>query len=71
MTGEIAIYGIFVPTLLVLGIAAALVSMGLMRLFNLIGVYRLFAYRALIDLCLFVLVLGFFAWLSPIIGFHQ
>lgn len=71
MTGEIAIYGIFIPTLLVLAIAAAIVTMGLMRLFNLIGVYRLFAYRALVDLCLFVLVLGFFAWLSPIIGFHQ
>ncbi|MGN6278429.1 MAG: DUF1656 domain-containing protein [Sphingomonas sp.] len=71
MTGEIAIYGIFVPTLLVLAIAAAIVTMGLMRLFNFIGMYRLFAYRALVDLCLFVLVLGFFAWLSPIIGFHQ
>ena len=71
MTGEIAIYGIFIPTLLVLAIAAAIVTMGLMRLFNVIGVYRLFAYRALVDLCLFVLVLGFFAWLSPIIGFHQ
>ena len=71
MTGEIALYGVFVPTLLVLGIAASLVTMGLMRLFNFVGVYRLFAYRALVDLCLFVLVLGFFAWLSPIIGFHQ
>lgn len=71
MTGEIAIYGIFIPTLLVLAIAAAIVTMGLMRLFNVIGAYRLFAYRALVDLCLFVLVLGFFAWLSPIIGFHQ
>ncbi|MBY8827965.1 DUF1656 domain-containing protein [Hephaestia mangrovi] len=71
MTGEIAIYGVFVPTLLILGIAASLVTMALMRLFNLVGVYRLFAYRALVDLCLFILVLGFFAWLSPIIGFHQ
>jgi hypothetical protein len=71
MIGEIAIYGVFVPTLLVLGIAASLATLALMRLFNFIGVYRFFAYRALVDLCLFVLVLGFFAWLSPIIGFHQ
>lgn len=71
MTGEIALYGVYVPTLLVLGIAASLVTMVLMRLLNLIGAYRLFAYRALVDLCLFVIVLGFFAWLSPIIGFHQ
>lgn len=71
MTGEIAIYGVFVPTLLVLGIAASLVTMALMRLLNGIGFYRFVAYRALVDLCLFILVLGFFAWLSPIIGFHQ
>jgi len=71
MTGEIAIYGVFVPTLLVLGIASSLVTVALMRLLNAIGVYRFFAYRALVDLCLFILVLGFFAWLSPIIGFHQ
>lgn len=71
MTGEIAIYGVFVPTLLVLGIIASILTLGLMRLLNLIGFYRLFAYRALVDLCLFVLMLGFLAWLSPLIGFHQ
>jgi hypothetical protein len=71
MTGEITLYGVFVPTLLVLGIAASLATLGLMRLFNFVGVYRFVAYRALVDLCLFVVVLGFFAWLSPIIGFHQ
>ena len=71
MTGEIALYGVFVPTLLVLGIAASLVTLGLMRLLNFLGLYRFVAYRALVDLCLFVLVLGFLAWLSPVIGFHQ
>lgn len=71
MTGEIALYGVFVPTLLVLGIAASLITLGLMRLLNFVGLYRFVAYRALVDLCLFVLVLGFLAWLSPVIGFHQ
>jgi hypothetical protein len=71
MTGEIAIYGVFVPTLLVLAIFASIATLALMRLFNFIGVYRFLAYRGLVDLCLFVLVLGLFAWLSPIVGFHQ
>ena len=71
MTGEIAIYGVFVPTLMVLAILAALVTMVLTRLANLIGLYRFVAYRALVDLCLFILVLGLFAWASPLIGFHQ
>jgi len=71
MTGEIAIYGVFVPTLLVLAIAASIATLALMRLFNFIGLYRFLAYRGLVDLCLFVLVLGLFAWLSPIVGFHQ
>lgn len=71
MIGEIAIYGIFVPTLLVLAVAAALATIGLMRLLNFLGVYRHVAYRALVDLCLFVLVLGLFAWASSLVGFHQ
>lgn len=71
MTGEIAIYGVFVPTLLVLAIFASIATLALMRLFNFVGVYRFLAYRGLVDLCLFVLVLGLFAWLSPIVGFHQ
>ena len=71
MTGEIAIYGVFVPTLLVLAVAASIATLALMRLFNFIGLYRFLAYRGLVDLCLFVLVLGLFAWLSPIVGFHQ
>lgn len=71
MIGEISIYGVFLPTLLVLSIIASLLTLALMRLFSAIGAYRFVAYRALVDVCLFVLVLGFLAWLSPIIGFHQ
>lgn len=70
MTGEIAIDGVFVPTLLVLGIVAMLLTMLLARLFNAFGLYRFVAYRALVDLCLFVLLLGLLAWATPSIGFY-
>lgn len=70
MTGEIAIDGVFVPTLLVLGIVAMLLTMALARLFNALGLYRFVAYRALVDLCLFVLLLGLLAWATPTIGFY-
>lgn len=70
MTGEVAIDGVFVPTLLVLGIVAMLLTMLLARLFNAFGLYRFVAYRALVDLCLFVLLLGLLAWATPSIGFQ-
>jgi hypothetical protein len=71
MTGEIAFHGVYVPTLLLLAIVAALVTLGAMRLLNAVGAYRLVAYRALVDVALFILVLGGLAWLSPLIGFPQ
>jgi hypothetical protein len=70
VTGEISIDGVFVPTLLVLGIVAMLLTMLLARLFNAFGLYRFVAYRALVDLCLFVLLLGLLAWATPSIGFR-
>lgn len=70
MMGETSIQGVFVPTLLVLAALAVLLTMGLTRIANFFGLYRFFAYRALVDLCLFVLVLGLLAWASPLIGLH-
>ena len=71
MTGEVSIAGVFVPTLMLLAILAALVTMAVTRLANLVGLYRFVTYRALVDLCLFILVLGLFAWASPLIGYQQ
>jgi hypothetical protein len=65
MTGEITIGGVFVPTLLVLGIFALALTMLAVRLLGMAGLYRLVAYRALVDLCLFVLILGLLAALVP------
>lgn len=71
MTGEVSIAGVFVPSLLILAIIAAIATIALMRLLNFAGLYRLVAYRALVDVCLFILVLGLLAWLFPIIGVNQ
>ncbi len=58
MIGEVSIYGLFVPPLLLLVLAALAVS----RLLNLVlakaGFYRLVWHPALFDLSLFVIVLG-------------
>jgi hypothetical protein len=68
VSGEVAFYGIFVPSLLVLGLAALLVTMALARLIGFLGLYRFIAYRALVDVCLFILLLGLFARFSFLVG---
>ena len=58
MIGEVSIYGLYLPPLLLLTLAALVVS----RLLNLVlartGFYRLVWHPALFDLSLFVIVLG-------------
>lgn len=68
MTGEVAIGGLFVPTLLILAVVALMLTMGLIRLLSAFGLHRFVAYRALVDLCLFILILGLLAWLLPLSG---
>lgn len=70
MTGEVSISGVFVPTLLILGICAILITTVIVRLLSLSGLYRFLAYRALVDLCILILVLGLLAWLVPLLGIH-
>jgi hypothetical protein len=68
MTGEIAIGGVFFPTLLLLSVVALLLTFGLIRLVGYFGLYRFVAYRALVDLCLFIFSLGLLAVLFPLLG---
>lgn len=68
MIGETAFGGVFVPTLLLLAIAALILAAGLTRLLAAFGLYRFVAYRAIVDLSLFVLVFGLLAWLVPLLG---
>ncbi|ONF97084.1 DUF1656 domain-containing protein [Sphingomonas jeddahensis] len=68
MKGEIAIGGVFVPTLLLLGIAALVLTFAIVRVMNAFGLHRIFAYRAAVDLAIFVLVIGGLAVLLQTFG---
>lgn len=70
MTGEIALGGVFVPTLLLLALAAMALTFLLTRLLGAFGLYRFVAYRALVDLSLFVLLFGLIAWIAPLVDFR-
>lgn len=58
MIGELAIGGVLVPVLLLLAAAALVLTTVLAHLLALSGFYRLVAWRPLVDVALFLLVLG-------------
>jgi len=58
MSGEVSLFGVYVPGLLLLAMAAVLLTGLLVKLLSFLGAYRLFAYRPLVDVALFFLVLG-------------
>ncbi len=57
MTGEVDLYGVFAPSLLVLMLLAYVVSLGLRRMLALSGFYRLVWHRPAFDLALYVVLL--------------
>jgi hypothetical protein len=58
MIGEIDIYGVFVPILLVWGTIALLLTAALRRGLVCIGFYRLVWHRPLVDLSLLVIIMA-------------
>jgi hypothetical protein len=58
MIGEIDIFGVFVPSVLVLMFVAYLINLVLRKLLARTGFYRLVWHRAIFDLGIYVLVLG-------------
>jgi hypothetical protein len=68
MTGEIALGGIYVPTLLLLALIALVLAWAVTRLVGALALYRFLAYRAAVDLSLFVLILAGLAFLVPTLG---
>jgi hypothetical protein len=58
MTGELDIYGVFVPSLAAWMLVAFLVSLVLRRILAATGFYRLVWHRPLFDLALYVVLLG-------------
>ncbi|WP_066520273.1 DUF1656 domain-containing protein [Sphingobium cloacae] len=68
MTGEVALGGVYVPTLLLLAVFALILNWGVTRLIHGFGLYRFIAYRALVDLSIFILLLGLLSVLFPLFG---
>ncbi len=58
MIGEIDIFGVFVPAVLVLMLVAYLISLVVARVFARVGLYRFVWHRSIFDLGIYVIVLG-------------
>ncbi|CAA2155390.1 Protein AaeX [Methylobacterium brachiatum] len=59
MTGELDIYGVFVPSLAAWMLLAFLISLAVRRVLSWVSFYRLVWHRPLFDLALYVVLLGF------------
>jgi hypothetical protein len=70
MIGEVSLAGVYVPTLLILALAALALSFLLSQLLGAFGLYRMVAYRALVDLSISVLMLGLLVWLVSFWGYR-
>jgi hypothetical protein len=66
MIGELDIYGVFVPVLLVWALIALAITAVLRRVLNHFGFYRLVWHRPLVDLSLLVLVTAAVATVLPV-----
>jgi hypothetical protein len=64
MIGEVSLFGLYMPPLLLLMLPALLVSRVLARVLARIGFYRLVWHPALFDISLFVIVLGSLAFFA-------
>jgi hypothetical protein len=58
MIGEIDIYGVFLPAVLVLMLVAYLLCLVITRVFARVGLYRFVWHRSIFDLAIYVVVLG-------------
>lgn len=58
MTGELDLYGVFVPSLGAWMLLAFLISLAVRRVLARVGFYRLVWHRPLFDLSLYVVLLG-------------
>jgi len=58
MIGEIDLYGVFVPPLLLMVIAAMPLAGGVRLALTRLGAYRFVWHRPLFDLAVFVIILG-------------
>ncbi|MEN3294738.1 MAG: hypothetical protein V7642_3991 [Burkholderiales bacterium] len=64
MIAEVSIYGIYVPSLLLLSLLSLGITRGLSRILGWAGFYRLVWHPALFDFALFIIVLGVLNFIS-------
>lgn len=70
MNGEIALGGVFFPTLLLVVALALVLAYGLTRILAALGFYHFVSYRALVDSSIVILLTALLAWLFPQLGFR-
>ncbi|SAL20493.1 Protein of unknown function [Burkholderia sp. D7] len=58
MIGEIDIYGVYLPAVLVLMLVSYLFCLIVTRVFARVGLYRFVWHRSIFDLAIYVIVLG-------------
>jgi Protein of unknown function (DUF1656) len=64
MTGELNLYGVFVPALFLWMLVAFGILLTLRRIFTRSGAYALVWHRPLVDVALYVIILGIVVYLS-------
>ena len=65
MPGEISIYGVYIPSLLVWMLAAFVITSAARAVLTRVGFYKLVWHRSLFNLALYALVLGGVVALVP------
>lgn len=64
MIGDVSIGGVYVPSLLLLVLAAVVLTALLSRLLLVVGFYRFVVNRSLADIAFFLLLLAATAWIT-------
>jgi hypothetical protein len=64
MIGEIDVFGVYVPAILVLMLITYLIAIVLRMAFTRVGLYRLVWHRSIFDLGIYILVLGLVVFVS-------
>ncbi|WP_114395400.1 DUF1656 domain-containing protein [Oleisolibacter albus] len=68
MIVDLNIGGVFIPGLVVLGFIALIITMATVRFCTAAGVFRLVAFRALVEAATFLIIYGLLIQSLPLIG---
>jgi hypothetical protein len=60
--------GVLIPGLVALALIALVATMATLRFFSTTGISKMFAYRALVELAIFVIIYGLLMQYLPLIG---